>query len=181
MVVGVFSWLKGKDYRLLLIALILVVQSISGAFAMRSTSITTIHAQVMPMVTISPPVNPYVWEINLNSPGIYTKTQVIHIVANTDWQLSVRDEESNSNGFMREWIYDRYGSARLSKPLNISVDKELNLVDANRQPIKKGKMTGEKGVDVQVSLTQVVTPEDMSIQGGKVYRKVLTFIGVPQK
>jgi hypothetical protein len=181
MVEDVCFRVKCKHYSLVMIALILTVPSIVGAFAVGSTSTTTIHAQIMPKVIILPPVNPYIWEINLTSPGIYTKTLVLHIMANIDWQLSVKEEDSDSSGFMREWMGNRYGSRWLSNPLKISADKELNLTNNDRQPIKEGKITGKNGADVQVMLTQVVTPEEMSIQEGKVYRKVLTFIGIPQK
>ena len=181
-VVGVYPWVGSKHCSLVLIALILMVQSIMGAFAMESTSATTtLYARIMPRVIISPPVNPCIWEINLTSPGIYTKTLDLHIMANIDWQLSVKDEDSDSSGFMREWMGDRYGYRRLSNPLKISADKELNLANADRQPIKEGNITGKKGADVQVKLTQVVTPEDVRMQDSKHYRKVLTFIGLQQE
>lgn len=180
-VVGVCSWVRNKRCSLVLIALFLMVQSITGASAMDSTSAsTTLYALLMPSVIISPNVNPCIWEIKLTSPGIYTKTLDLHILANTNWQLSVKDEDSNSSGFMREWMGDRYGYRRLSIPLKISADKDLNLADANVQPIKEGKMTGEKGADVQVTLTQVVTPEDMRLLEGNIYSKCLAFIVSPQ-
>lgn len=176
------SWVKVEHCNLVLIALILMVQSILGAFAMGSTSsTTTIHAQVMPKVIILSPVNPCIWEINLTSPGIYTKTLNLHILANTNWQLSVKAEDSDPSGFMREWTGETYGYKRLSNPLKISADTELNLANADGQPIKEGKITGNKGSDVQVKLTQIVTPDDIRMQDSKHYRKVLTLIRLSQK
>jgi hypothetical protein len=119
MVVYVCYWFRDKDYGLPLIALILVVQSISGPFfAMGSTSTTTIHAQVMPTVTISPPVNPYIWDqpdllgIVVTSPpgtSVTIQTPTTPLCVSTDPSTYLITYNANivgGNGYTIQWYMD---------------------------------------------------------------------------
>lgn len=91
---------KGKPYSSVLSILFLTACSLGGAIAIESAATTTIHAQVIAKVVVSAPSAALSWEINPEFPGIYSKMQMLKVKANTDWQLTVRDKDSD--GYMRE-------------------------------------------------------------------------------
>ncbi len=145
---------------------------------MKSDCTTTIYAQIKPRVAVSASDDALSWNISPKSPGIYTKTEKLNIKANTDWQLTVKDEDSYSKGYMMEWTKDGYGAKRLSKPMKIIADKETVL--PNDQPITLGNRTGNNGIDIQVTFIQEVTSEDLPLPDGAIYRKVVAFVGSPK-
>jgi hypothetical protein len=169
---------KGKPYSSVLCILFLTVSYIGGAIAIESAATTTIHAQVMAKVVVTAPSDALSWEINPVFPGIYSKTQMLKVKANTDWQLTVRD--TDSDGYMREWIGHRYGLKMLANRMRVSADKEVILRSIDSPPIIVGTKTGGQGVDVQVTFTQEVTSKDEPLPQGEVYRKVVTFTGSPK-
>jgi hypothetical protein len=174
-------WGNGKPYSIELTLLFLIVCFVGGTIAAESIGITTIHAQVKAKVVVSAPDDALSWDINPKSVGIYTKTQVINVKANTDWQLTVRDADFASGGYMREWTGDRYGSETLLNPMRVAADEEVILPNPRNMPIKEGKITGGQGVDVQVTFMQEVTAKDKPLPGDNVYRKVVTFVGSPKE
>jgi hypothetical protein len=169
---------EGKPYNLALGLLILIVFPIGTLLLSADT--TTIHAQVKEKVVVSAPGNTISWEINPKSAGLYTKTNIINIKANTDWLLTVKDADAIPEGYMLEWTGERYGSKRLSNRMKVSADKEVILPNIEGLPIKEGTITGEQGVNVQVVFTQGVTTEDEPLPEGNVYRKTITFVGSPK-
>jgi hypothetical protein len=169
---------KGKPYSSGLCILFLTVSYIGGAIAIESAATTTIHAQVMAKIVVTASRDALSWEINPESPGIYSKTQILKVKANTDWQLTVRDMDSD--GYMREWTGLRYGPKMLANRMKVSADKEVILRSIDSQPIKEGTKTGAKGLDVSVTFTQEVTSYDEPLPGGEVYRKIVTFTGSPK-
>ncbi len=172
-------WCKGKPYSLVMGLVILIVCPM-GALLL-SSSTTTIHAQVKEKVEVSAPDDALSWEINPKSPGIYTKTLILKVKANTDWQLTVKDTDSASAGYMREWVGERYGAKKLIDRMKVSADKVATLSNIDSLPIKEGTRTGDQGVEVQVTFTQEVTAEDEPLPDGEVYRKVVTFMGSPKE
>jgi hypothetical protein len=173
-----------KCYGLALGSLFLIAYSVGSAVGVDSTSSATYYAQVNAMVAVSATSDAInatsdaiSWEIKPTITGVYTKTQILHIVANTDWSLILKDLDSSSNGCMMEWISSGYGSKRLSKPVKVSTDREVALPNTSERPIAEGKMTGSEGVDVQVTFTQEITQEDVPLLDGTIYRKVVAFVG----
>jgi hypothetical protein len=152
---------------------------IVDAIVAESSSTTSINAQIKARVVVNAPDNALSWEISPSAPGIYTKTQILHIKANTDWQLGVKDGDSDAGGSMREWSGSGYGEQKLSLPMRVSADREVVPLDGSELPIAEGKMTGGKGINVQVTFEQVVTPDDL-LKGGKTCRKEVTFVGLPK-
>ena len=159
--------------------LLLLACLIGDAIVAESSSTTIINAQVKARVVVYAPDNALSWEIRPSAPGIYTKTQILNVKANTDWQLGVKDGDSDAGVSMREWSGSGYGDQKLSLPMKVSADGEVMPIDASELPIAEGKMTGGKGVDVQVTFEQEVTPEDL-LKGEKTYRKEVTFVGLPK-
>lgn len=169
---------KGEPRNLALGLLILIVFPIGTLLL--STDTTVIHAQVKEKVVVSAPSNAISWEISPKSAGLYTKTNIINIKANTNWLLTVKDADAVPEGYMLEWTGERYGSKRLSNRMKVSADKEVILPNIEGLPIKKGTITGDQGVNVQVVFTQEVTTEDEPLTDGSVYRKTVTFVGSPK-
>lgn len=168
---------RSKFYGLALSYLFLVAYTTEIAGGTDSTSTTTICAQVNAKVEVSAASGDLSWEIKPAFPGIYTKTQILHIKANTDWSLIAKDLDTGSSGCMVEWTCSGYGSKRLSKPVKVYIDREVTLPNTNEQPLAYGKSTGSKGVDVRVIFTQEITCEDSPHLYGTIYRKNFAFVG----
>jgi hypothetical protein len=130
MVVGLCYWFRSKDYGLSLIALVLIAQSIVGAVAMGSTGTTTIHAQAMPTVTISPPVNPYASEINqtihsitgTTPPGtsVSIETPMTPLCVSTDPSTYLITYNANivgGNGYAIQWYMDGIAEEGQNSPI----------------------------------------------------------------
>jgi len=119
MAMRVLSWIRGKDYIPKLIALILITQSIIGAFAIGSTNTATIQEQVTPTETISSPDNLYSEEINSISSNIVVKpssdisvsiqTPTTSLCVSTDpstFIMTYKASIVDGNGYTIQWYMD---------------------------------------------------------------------------
>ena len=140
-----------------------------------SAAITTITGTVLPVVKVSAPADICIWEFQPSDPGIYTKKGFIKVAANTDWQVTVKNADVVTVGHMTEWTGTTYASRKLKAPLSVSADCEVTLPEGGT--IQTGTTVGEH--DIEVTLRQVVTQDDLPLENGHVYRMALSFEGSP--
>ena len=78
---------------------------------------------------------------------------------------------------MTEWTGTDYISRKLKAPLSVSAYREVTLPEGGT--IQTGTTIGEH--DIEVTLTQVVSQDDMPLEDSHVYRIVLSFEGSPME
>ena len=140
-----------------------------------SAASTTIRATVLPYVSVSAPADICIWEFKPSEPGIYTKKGFVNVAANTDWKVTVKNADEVNDGHMTEWTGTGYASKKLQAPLKVSADREVTLPEGGT--IQTGTTVGEH--DIEVTLTQVVSQDDLPLEDGHVYRIALSFEGSP--
>ena len=140
-----------------------------------STALTTIRATLLPYVGVSAPADICTWELQPSEPGIYTKKMVLKVKANTDWKVSVNKTGEVNDGHMTEWTGTGYAIKKLHAPLMVSADREVTLPEGGT--IKTGTTVGEH--DIEVTLIQVVSQDELHLEDGHVYRIELSFAGSP--
>ena len=139
-----------------------------------SAASTTIRAIVLPYVGVSAPADVCTWEFQPSVPGVYTKKGFVKVAANTGWKVTLKTDELN-DGHMTEWTGTNYATRKLKAPLSISADREVTLPEGGI--IQTGTTVGEH--DIEVTLSQVVSEDDLPLEPGHVYRIALSFEGSP--
>jgi len=140
-----------------------------------SAPATTIRAFILPSVGVSAPADIRIWEFQPSEPGIYTKKGLLKVTANTGWKIAVNNTDQVKDGHMTEWTGMSYGGKKLQSPLKVSADREVTLPEGGT--IQTGTTVGEH--DIEVTLTQVVSQDDLPLEDGHVYRIALSFEGFP--
>jgi hypothetical protein len=135
----------------------------------------TIRATVLPYISVSAPEDIRIWEFQPSEPGIYSKNGIINVTANTNWKVTVKNADDVEDGHMTEWTGTGYASRKLQAPLNVSAGHEVTLPEGGT--IQTGTTAGEH--DIEVTLTQVVSQDDLPLEDGHVYRIALSFEGSP--
>ncbi|VVB64038.1 Uncharacterised protein [uncultured archaeon] len=77
---------------------------------------------------------------------------------------------------MTEWTGAAYASRKLEAPLSVSAEREVALPPGGI--IQTGTAVGEH--DIEVTLSQVVSQDDLPLEDGHVYRIELSFEGTPE-
>lgn len=138
-------------------------------------AVVVVTGEIVPYISISASKDICSWEIKPSGPGIYNKTGIIKLKANVDWQLIAKNGDETTAGHMTDWTGTTYASNKLKTPLKISASREVTLSEGG--PIQTGTIT--EGQDVVVTLTQVVSQDDLPLEDGHVYRIALCFEGSP--
>jgi hypothetical protein len=138
-----------------------------------STAVTKITATVLPSVYVSASSDIRTWELKPSEPGIYTKKGVLKVAANTGWKVTVKDTDAATSGHLTEWTGADYTSRRLQAPLYVSASQDVSLPDGGI--IQTGSNIGEQ--EIEVTLKQVVSRDDLHLADGHVYHIVLDFEG----
>jgi hypothetical protein len=164
---------------ILIIIMLLSINAIpNGSSGLASSSaVTTIRATVLPYIEVSAPDDICIWELQPSEPGIYTKKGVIKVTANTAWKVMAISTDEANNGYMIEWTETSYANKKLQSPLKVSADREVTLPEGGI--IQTGTTLGEQ--DIEVTLTQAVSQEDLPLENGHVYRIALSFEGSPME
>ena len=155
---------------LVLHSLIAVLESGSSD---SSTAVTKITATVLPCVNVSAPVDIRIWELKPSEPGIYTKKGVLKVAANTGWKVMVKDTDAVTSGHLTEWTGEDYTDRKLQAPLSVSASQDVSLPEGGT--IETGTNIGEE--EVEVTLKQVVSWDDLHLADGHVYHIALDFEG----
>ena len=159
----------------ILLSVIAIINGFSGAVSTAGTTVITVS--IAPAVLVSAHADTCLWEFSPSGPGVYTKKEVVNIKANTNWQVAVKDKDGVTTGHMTEWTGTDYISRKLKAPLSVSAYREVTLPEGGT--IQTGTTIGEH--DIEVTLTQVVSQDDMPLEDGHVYRIVLSFEGSPME
>ena len=138
-----------------------------------STDVTKITATVLPYVYVSAPADICTWDLKPSEPGIYTKKGVLKVAANTGWKVTVKDKDAVTSGHLTEWTGADYTGRKLQAPLYVSASQDVSLPDGGT--IKTGTNIGEQ--EVEVTLKQVVSRDDLNFADGSVYHIVLDYEG----
>ena len=162
---------------LVLIPSFFVIATLSGFIVDGSTLEGSVKVTVFlaPFVHVSAPNDISIWEFGPLAPGTYTKKGVINIKANTNWKVAVKNAEDVNEGHMTDWTGTGYASKKLQAPIKVSADREVTLPEGGT--IQTGTIVGEH--DIEVTLTQVVSQDDLPLEDGHVYRIALSFEGSP--
>jgi len=143
-----------------------------------TTATVKVTATILPAVDLSRPT--ITWDLNPKGPGAFTRTESVLVEANTDWQLSVEDQNPSTSGHLAEWTGTGYGSTRLHNPVRIATsNKAPRPIIAASNPIETGSYTGASGKLVKITLTQIVTPGECPLSNGHHYRIVINLKAVP--
>lgn len=134
-----------------------------------------VTATVSPIAEIDAPPDVGVWELKPSGPGTYTKNGIVKLITTTRWKLSVKDANSTTNGHMTEWTGTNYANRKLQAPLKVSSNQEVTLPEGGQ--IQTGVIAGEQ--KIEVTLTQVISQDDLPLDDGSAYRIVLDFEGTP--
>jgi hypothetical protein len=117
---------------------------------------------------------------NLNQ-GSNTIGGTLNVKCNTNWQVSVSDDDATTNGHMTEWNGTTYLSKKISTPMNVrNASQIITITLAGPGIIAAGNtdgQSGDAGENFAISFDQVVQFVDWALSGGKVYRIVVTFTG----
>ena len=97
------------------------------------------------------------------------------VAANTDWEVTVEDADEVTVGHMTEWTGTTYASRKLKAPLSVSSNRIVTLPEGGI--IQTGTVTEEH--DIEVTMTQMVSQDDLPLEDGHVYRIALSFEGYP--
>ena len=135
----------------------------------------TITATYPPYVDVSAPADICIWEFRPTEPGIYTKKGLLKVTANTGWKIAVKNTDESNDGHMMEWTGTRYANRKLQAPLKVSADREVTLPEGG--DIQTGTTTGKH--DIEVTLTQVVSQDDLPFEDGHNCRIALRFEASP--
>ncbi|VVB65167.1 Uncharacterised protein [uncultured archaeon] len=138
-----------------------------------STAVTKITATVLPSVYVSAPADIHTWELKPSEPGIYTKKGVLKVAANTGWKITVKDTDAVTSGHLTEWTGTDYTGRKLQAPLYVSASQDVSLPEGGT--IETGTNIGEQ--EVEVTLKQEVSRDDLHLADGHVYLIVLDFEG----
>lgn len=162
---------------ILLITVLVCITEISNVSSGSSSSsaITAITATVLPYVDVSAPADICIWEFLPTEPGIYTKKGLLKVTANTGWKIAVKNTDESNDGHMMEWTGTRYANRKLQAPLKVSADREVTLPEGG--DIQTGTTTGKH--DIEVTLTQVVSQDDLPFEDGHNCRIALRFEASP--
>jgi hypothetical protein len=124
-------------------------------------------------VYVSAPADICTWDLKPSEPGIYTKKGVLKVAANTGWKVTVKDTDTVTSGHLTEWTGADYTGRKLQAPLYVSASQDVSLPEGGT--IKTGTNIGEQ--EVEVTLKQVVSRDDLHLADGSVYHIVLDFEG----
>jgi hypothetical protein len=138
-----------------------------------STAVTKITATVLPSVHVSAPADMRTWELKPSEPGIYTKRGVLKVAANTGWRVTVKDADAATSGHLTEWTGADYTGRKLQAPLYVSASQDVALPEGGT--IQTGTNIGEQ--EVEVTLKQEVSRDDLHLTDGHVYHIVLDYEG----
>lgn len=141
-----------------------------------SSETIVVRGTVPPTVRVSSPTGNSIWELNPSGPGIYTKKELVKVLANTAWKVTVKDADEIAEGHMTEWTGVIYEGKKLKAPISVSADREVTLPEGGT--IQTGTTVGE--YDIEVTLSQVVSPDDLPLKTGHAYRIALSFEGFPE-
>ncbi len=162
---------------ILFIIVILCINAILNGSSVSSSSmsVTMIRATVLPYVDVSAPADICIWEFRPTEPGIYTKKGLLKVTANTGWKIAVKNTDESNDGHMMEWTGTRYANRKLQAPLKVSADREVTLPEGG--DIQMGTTTGKH--EIEVTLTQVVSQDDLPFEDGHNCRIALRFEASP--
>lgn len=155
---------------IVLLGLVAVLES-SGSDS--STAVTKITATVLPSVHVSVPADICTWELKPSEPGIYVKKGVLKVSANTGWRVTVKDVDAATSGHLTEWTGADYTGRKLQAPLYVSASQDVALPEGGT--IQASTSIGEQ--EVEVTLKQVVTRDDLQLADGSVYHIILDYEG----
>lgn len=114
--------------------------------------------------------------------GDNSKAGTLNVKCNTDWNVTVSDESSSTDGHMTQWDGNDYGDYSLDDPMEVvngtytvSLDEEDGGVIAAGTP--DGQEDDNSGEDVELTFNQLVKYGDKVLDTDEVYRIVITFTG----
>lgn len=133
-----------------------------------------VNAPAAAQITITPPANISGWYIN---PDVTNQVNgILNVQANQNrWQVTAKDSDSATSGFMTEWTGSAYGPLKLTNHMKVKAANEVIL--PNEGVIQTGSKTPGHGQDINVIFTQSGSYLDYSLPAGRVYRIVVTFTG----
>lgn len=166
--------IKGSLLCLMLLLSTIAILSETSCSSLSAGPIT-IRATVIPSVCVSTPADIRIWELKPSGPGVYTKKGVIRVSANSRWKISVKNAGDINDGHMIEWAGTTFSSRKTQATLRVSADREVALPDGG--PIQTGTIADDQ--EVPVTLTQMVSQNDLPLEDGHVYRIALSFEGSP--
>lgn len=113
--------------------------------------------------------------------GSNTISGILNVKCNTNWQVSVSDDDATTAGHMTEWDGTTYLLEEMHSPMDVRNAAQSRTVTlAGPGIIAIGDtdgQSGDAGENFTISFDQIVQYEDWSLTGGHVYRIVVTFTG----
>lgn len=128
------------------------------------------------IITIPDSILDWVLEVGDNS-----QAGTLNVKCNTDWQVTISDDNPTTGGHMTEWDGAIYGSEYLDEALTVACAGESTDVDLETSGIiANGELSGQQGndgEDFDLAFNQTVEFDDPVLPDGSVYRIVITFTG----
>jgi hypothetical protein len=125
-----------------------------------------------PTIEISAPGNITGWSLSPQETQPQEKTGTLNVTSNSDWEVTVKDTDTDTDGKMTDWDGADYGSTKLSNFMNVATDSyEVELPDGGTIA------TGSGNEDVTVYFRQTVSWSDPVLTVGHSYRIIVTFTG----
>jgi hypothetical protein len=141
-----------------------------------SPSVTTIQGNILGVIILKVPASFLDWELEI---GENEEEGTLNVKSNTEWQVTVSDEDIATAGHMTEWDGSPYGATFLTDALIVESDDYTVVLDASGV-IAAGDTSGQSGddgEDVDLTFKQNVYFSDPVLPEGSAYRIVITFIG----
>jgi hypothetical protein len=141
-----------------------------------SPSVTTIQGNILGVIILKVPASFLDWELEI---GENEEEGTLNVKSNTEWQVTVSDEDIATAGHMTEWDGSAYGATFLTDALIVESDDYTVVLDASGV-IAAGDTSGQSGddgEDVDLTFKQNVYFSDPVLPEGSAYRIVITFIG----
>jgi hypothetical protein len=114
--------------------------------------------------------------------GENTEDGTLNVKCNTDWQVTVSDDDVTTAGHMKEWDGAAYGSELLDEQMFVECPAQGNTVGLETSGViatgdVSGQQQGNAGEDVDLTFNQTIEYDDPKLPDGSVYRIVITFTG----
>lgn len=143
-----------------------------------SPSTMIVEGNTVGTIIISIPDSILDWVLEI---GDNSQTGTLNVKCNTDWQVTVSDDNSTTGGHMTEWDGSTYGTKFLVNAMEVVCAAQSKTVGLDSSGvIATGTPSGQSnddGEDVSLGFNQSIKYTDAVLSSGSVYRVVITFTG----